>query len=223
MTEIKLCGITNKEDALFAAACGVDALGFIFYASSPRNISPEKVRAIISELPHQIAKVGVFVNHNATDVNHIYAFCGLDFIQLHGDESAAYCSQFPSSLLIKAVSLQKVEDVEALGSYLIRAILVDARDSGRYGGTGKQADWRLAMEAKRIAPLILSGGLREENIREAIAEVLPQAVDINSGVESSPGKKDWTKVRRIIEIIRNADNGPDETKIFRVNNRVHAC
>jgi len=206
VTEIKICGITNKEDALFAAACGADALGFIFYPPSPRYISPEKARAIIAYLPPEIVKVGIFVNHDVSEVERIRQYCGLDLIQLHGDETPDYCRRFAPSLLIKALSPQSDADLDALGRYEVRAVLVDAHDKERYGGTGLTSDWDLAVKVKKSHSLILSGGLKEENITEAIARVSPQALDINSGIESAPGKKDHGKLLNIIEIIRNLDD-----------------
>jgi phosphoribosylanthranilate isomerase len=214
VTEIKICGITNREDALFAAACGVDALGFIFYLGSPRYISPENARPIISDLPPNLIKVGVFVNHDFEEVKRIKSFCGLDILQLHGDETPDYCRCFPSSLLIKAVFPQKDDDLEALCCYEARAFLVDARDGKRYGGTGLTSRWDLAARIKTTYPLVLAGGLKEENIREAIAAVSPHAVDINSGIESAPGKKDHTKLARIIKIIRGQGGERSEKKIF---------
>ena len=215
MTEIKICGITNKEDAIFIAACGADALGFIFYPPSPRYISPEKARAIIAYLPPEVVKVGVFVNHDFKEVERIRQYCGLDLIQLHGDETPDYCRRFVSSLLIKALSPQNDAGLDALDRYEVRAVLVDARDKGRYGGTGIKSNWDIAVKVKKTHSLILSGGLKEENITEAIARVSPQAVDINSGIESAPGKKDHGKLRNIIEIIRNQGEGICDRKIFR--------
>lgn len=214
MTEIKICGITDKEDALFAAECGVEALGFIFYPPSPRYISPEAAKTIISVLPAEVAKVGVFVNHDFRQLKEIADFCGLDLIQLHGDETPGYCSHFSPDLLIKAVSLQSEADLEALSRYKLRSILVDARDAGRYGGTGQKANWDLAAKVKKTHVLILSGGLNEENIGAAINEVSPQAVDINSGVESAPGRKDRAKVKGIVDIIRQIDAPGGEKIIF---------
>jgi phosphoribosylanthranilate isomerase len=206
VTGIKICGITNKEDALFAASCGTDALGFIFYPPSPRYISPEKARTIIDCLPPEVVKVGVFVNQDAKEVERIRQYCGLDLMQLHGDETPDYCRRFEPSLLIKALSLQNDAELDALGRYEVRAVLVDARDKGLYGGTGLKSNWDLAVKVKKAHSLILSGGLKEENINEAIASVFPQAVDINSGIESAPGKKDHGKLRNVIELIRNIDD-----------------
>ncbi|MDO9528259.1 MAG: phosphoribosylanthranilate isomerase [Syntrophales bacterium] len=198
MTEIKICGMTNAADAMNAAQCGADALGFIFYPKSPRYILPEAARKIIDKLPRNVCKVGVFVNHEAKVIKEIVEVCGLDFIQLHGDESPRYCREFPKSILIKAIS----EQTSQLSDYSVRAILIDACHPELYGGTGKKSDWDLAVAVKEHCPLILSGGLNLGNIEEALRIVSPDAVDINSGVEMLPGKKDSEKVRKIIEIVR---------------------
>jgi phosphoribosylanthranilate isomerase len=204
MTQIKICGITNIDDALCAAACGADAVGFIFHPASPRYVSPERAREIITALPGGIAKVGVFVNREAEEVERISGECGLDLIQLHGDESPEYCRRFPPERVIKAVSPRTAEELRALDVYDVRAFLADFREPGRFGGTGKQADWDLAAMLGRKRPLILAGGLSEENIAGALTAVSPQAVDINSGIERLPGVKDHDRMRRIVEIIRRA-------------------
>ncbi len=205
MTEIKICGITRREDALCAAESGADALGFIFHPKSPRYITVERARAIVAELPEGIVTVGVFVNRPAEEVERTMEACGLDLIQLHGDESSAYCRRFPAGRVIKAIALRTAEELGQLADYEVRAFLVDARDAGRYGGTGKRADWELAARLGESHPLILAGGLAEENIAEALASVAPGAVDINSGGEQSPGIKDHDRLRRIVGIIRGMD------------------
>lgn len=207
MTEIKICGIINLDDALAASEAGADALGFIFYPKSPRCVSPRQARGIISELPRTVAKVGVFVNDDPERIEEIAGTCGLDIIQLHGDETPDYCRRFPASMLIKAFSPRSAADLNRLDDYSVRAILVDAFAPGLYGGTGKTSNWELARAIGERCPLILSGGLNSGNIQEAIAAVSPDAVDINSGVESAPGRKDHYKLNEIIEIIRrNVDN-----------------
>ena len=205
MTEIKICGITILEDASFAAECGADALGFIFYSRSPRYVAPERAKKIIEKLPDRIAKVGVFVNQELQEVKKTVEFCALDLVQLHGDESPEYCRQFPSSLLIKAFSPRRASDLRRLRNYPVRAVVVDTYDPLRCGGTGKRSKWRLAVKVKESHSLILAGGLNTGNIREAIDIVAPHAVDINSGVESSPGRKDYEKVKAIIEIVRSME------------------
>jgi len=212
--EIKICGITNLDDAVNACTYGADALGFIFYKKSPRYVTPETAKHIIERLPCDTAVVGVFVNHDAHTVKEIYTFCGLDLIQLHGDESPEYCSQFSKSILIKAFSPRSEEDLNIIKDYPVKAILMDARDSGLYGGTGKKSNWEMAAMLKDRYPLILSGGLNPDNILEAIKTVFPHAVDVNSGVEVLPGKKDPEKVKIIIEMV-HAVKKKSHVKIFK--------
>jgi phosphoribosylanthranilate isomerase len=207
MTEIKICGITRIEDALCAAESGADAVGFIFHEASPRYIAPERAKEIIAALPAGIATVGVFVNREAEEVAQTVEDCGIDLIQLHGDESPEYCRRFPPERVIKAVFLRTPEDLRALDAYDVRAFLADFREAGRYGGTGKRADWGLAARLEKTHPLILAGGLCIENIGEALAAVAPGAVDINSGCERTPGIKDHERIKRIISLIRSQKKG----------------
>jgi phosphoribosylanthranilate isomerase len=204
MTEIKICGITRLEDAFCAAESGADAIGFIFHPASPRYIAPERAREIIAQLPGEIAKVGVFVNREADELERTAALCGLDLIQLHGDESPEYCRRFPHERVIKVVFPRTPGDLRLLEVYEVRAFLADARDAGSYGGTGKRTDWKLAAKLRESHPLILAGGLDAGNIAEALAAVSPHAVDINSGCERAPGIKDHDRMRQIIGIIRGA-------------------
>src|SRR4030042_2254125 len=205
MIRVKICGITNIGDAYWAVESGADALGFIFYPKSQRVITPERAKEILQKIPSSIGRVGVFVNQEIHAVKEIVSFCGLRLIQLHGDESLQYCARFPRSILIKAVSLCAEEEVQRLENYPVKAILVDAHEPGRYGGTGKNSDWALALKVKKNHPLILAGGLNKENIKRAIETVRPCALDINSGVETSPGKKDPYKIREIMETVRATD------------------
>jgi phosphoribosylanthranilate isomerase len=214
VTQIKICGITNEEDALYAAGCGAVALGFIFYPRSQRYIKPEDARKIISVLPKEIVKVGVFVNEKAVEIKRVMEYCGLDMIQLHGDETPAFCREFPASLIIKAVELKNDDDLNRALDYDVAALLVDSRHAGLYGGTGRKANWDLACRTKNKKPLILSGGLNEGNIAEAMHTVAPVALDINSGVESEPGKKDHAKLARIFDIIRTADAAPENSQLI---------
>ncbi|MCE5264633.1 MAG: phosphoribosylanthranilate isomerase [Deltaproteobacteria bacterium] len=204
MTQIKICGITNIDDAFCAAACGADAVGFIFHRPSPRCIAPARAREIAAALPREIVKVGVFVNRDAGEVAQVAAECGLDLIQLHGDESPEYCRRFSPERLIKGVFLRTPEDLTALDAYDVRAFLADFREPGRYGGTGKRSDWGLAAKLAKDRPLILAGGLGPDNIGEALAAVSPAAVDVNSGCEIAPGVKDHEKMRQIVAIVRRA-------------------
>ena len=214
MTQVKICGITNKEDALCAAKLGAAALGFIFYPPSPRHIKPADAKKIISSLPDKLVKVGVFVNEIPQEIKRVMEYCALDMIQLHGDESPEYCRQFPASVIIKAVELKNDDDVNRALNYNVAAILVDSRDAGLYGGTGKKSNWELAHHFKNKKMLILSGGLNAGNIAQALKTVTPAALDINSGVETSPGKKDHKKLTQIFEIIRATDTTPENSKLI---------
>jgi phosphoribosylanthranilate isomerase len=201
--EVKICGITSLEDAETAMLAGTVAIGFIFYPGSPRYVTPDRAREISGKLPERICRVGVFVDHDSKEVRRIVQFCSLDLIQLHGNESPDYCRAFSPSVLIKAVSIQKEEDLELLKDYPVRAILVDAHDPVRRGGTGRTCDWNLARKAGERHRLILSGGLNPENILPAIEAVRPLAVDIGSGVESRPGKKDPGKIKELMAAVRS--------------------
>jgi phosphoribosylanthranilate isomerase len=209
VTQVKICGITNKDDALYAVHCGAAALGFIFYPPSPRYIKPEDARKIIGVLPDDFVKIGVFVNEKAAEIKRVIKYCVLDMIQLHGDESPEFCREFPASWIIKAVELKNENDLNHAFDYDVAALLVDSRDAGLYGGTGRKANWDLACRIKNKKTLILSGGLNERNIAEAMQTVAPAALDINSGVESKPGKKNHAKLARIFDIIRASDNASD--------------
>jgi phosphoribosylanthranilate isomerase len=212
MIQVKICGITNLEDALCASENGVAAVGFIFHSPSPRCIDPSKAKDIINDLPGGLVKVGVFVNEAAEDVKRTYDDCRLDMIQLHGDESPEYCRHFPKNRVIKALELKNEADLKKTALYSVDAILLDSRHAGLYGGTGKTMDWNLAAQVSR--PLILSGGLKEENVMDALLKVHPDALDIGSGVEASPGKKDHAKIARIMQIIKDGTAGGRTPQIF---------
>jgi phosphoribosylanthranilate isomerase len=215
--EVKICGITNREDALTAVHAGAHALGFIFYPLSPRFVKPDRAREFIRGLPGRVSRVGVFVNEDPEEVRRIMRFCGLDFIQLHGKESSDYCALFPPSVLIKAVSLRMEEDLALLGDYPVKAILVDASRPGQPGGTGRTCDWSLAKKAGKKHSIILAGGLHPGNILIALETVSPQAVDVGSGVEERPGKKDPGKVKDLVAAVkgfRNPDRPAPRTPIF---------
>ncbi len=218
MTEVKICGITNREDALTAVHAGADGLGFIFYNASPRFVKPDQARDITQGLPGSISRVGVFVDQDPEEVRGIRRFCGLDFIQLHGKESPDYCALFSPSVLIKAVTLGKEEDLALLGDYPVKAILVDAGRPGQTGGTGRTCDWSLAKKAGERHRLILAGGLHPGNILLALETVSPQAVDVGSGVEARPGKKDPNKVRELVDAVKGVGKFsrlPSDASIFR--------
>ena len=204
MTEVKICGITNREDAMTAVRAGADAIGFIFYARSSRCVSPDRVREINLRLPGKLCRVGVFVDQEAEEVKRVFRFCKLDFIQLHGKESPDYCGLFSPAVLIKAVAIRGEADLDSLSHYPVRAILLDAYDPLKPGGTGRTCDWNLARRAREKHRIILAGGLNPENILAALEAVSPWAVDIGSGVEAHPGKKDPQKVKELVAVVKGA-------------------
>ena len=163
MTAVKICGITNPEDALAACDYGADALGFIFFDPSPRHINPIAAQKIIQRLPRDMAKVGVFVNPEISLIQNIWKYCGLDFIQLSGDETPAFCNQIPASMLFKAASSAMGENLRLLDSYKVRAVLIDSREQGKFGGTGKLSNWEQAKAIGKKHPMILAGGLKTIN------------------------------------------------------------
>jgi phosphoribosylanthranilate isomerase len=195
MVRVKICGITNLEDALLAAELGADALGFIFYPPSPRSVSPDAARAIIAQLPPLVTTVGVFVDEDAAMVKELAARVGLDWLQLHGKETPEYCRSLDRRV-IKVFRIQDESSLADLAAYrgLAQAFLLDTYKKGQVGGTGETFDWDLALEAKKYGPIILAGGLTAENVARAIAFAQPQAVDVASGVELTPGKKDHNKM-----------------------------
>ncbi|MCX8030187.1 MAG: phosphoribosylanthranilate isomerase [Thermodesulfovibrionales bacterium] len=198
--KIKVCGITNFEDALTAANYGADALGFIFYRKSPRYIEPEQAKEIISYLPPFVTTVGVFVNEDPAKIRFIMEFAGLNILQLHGDEPPDLCRIWPR--VIKAFRVNDLTELNFLVNYKTSANLLDTYSPNMYGGTGMTFNWEIALEAKRFGLVILSGGLNIDNIEKAIRMVKPYAVDVNSGIESSKGKKDLQKMREFIAKVR---------------------
>lgn len=202
---VKICGITNLEDALAAVDFGANALGFIFFSGSPRHISVDPAAEIISALPPFISKVGVFVDSPVDGVLDIAGATGIDTIQLHGSESPADCVEIAASKLtvVKAFRIKEAASLDSLetyrGTHGASAFLLDSYVSGQLGGTGAKFNWDLAVKAKLSGtPIILAGGLDPENVSDAVSKVAPYAVDVSSGVEISPGKKDHNKVRRFI-------------------------
>jgi phosphoribosylanthranilate isomerase len=202
MARVKICGITNLEDALLAAALGADALGFIFYPKSPRVVAPETARAIIKQLPPFVTTVGVFVDEEAAKVRDLAAQVGLDWLQLHGKESPDYCRSL-GRRIIKGFRIKDQSSLADLAAYrdAAQALLLDTYKKGLPGGTGESFDWQLAREARPFGPIILSGGLTPGNVAQAIAIVQPQAVDVASGVEAAPGQKDPAKLRAFFEAV----------------------
>ncbi|OGF44804.1 MAG: hypothetical protein A2452_08815 [Candidatus Firestonebacteria bacterium RIFOXYC2_FULL_39_67] len=208
MIKIKICGITNLEDALFASDLGANAVGFVF-AKSSRQIKPEQVRKIIEKLPPFIDKVGVFVNEVPSHITKIAKEAGLTSVQLHGEEIPEFCASLAPLTVIKGIRVRDDSDIKMLSAYsFVSAYLLDSFVKGKKGGTGKTFDWKLALLAKKYGkPLILSGGLTPLNILEALKKVEPYGVDVSSGVESKPGKKDKKKLIDFIRKVRQYDAG----------------
>jgi phosphoribosylanthranilate isomerase len=198
----KICGITNIEDALTSAEFGADALGFIFVKTSHRYIRPGAARKIIQELPPFVVPVGVVADLKHDDILELIDETGICCLQLHGNESPKELAKFPISVY-KSFRVDKEFNLETLQRYKGSAYLLDTYVEGALGGTGKTFDWDIAIKAKAYGRIILAGGLTPENIAEAVKKVQPYAVDINSGVESAPGKKDRNKIGRLFKIIRS--------------------
>lgn len=199
---VKICGITNAQDALAAVSYGADALGFVFYEQSPRHIFPERVREIVDQLPPFISTVGVFVNEHPNKINEILSIAGLNTVQLHGDEPHEMCGLWPRT--IKAFRVKDISSLDPLKECRAATYLLDAYDEHSFGGTGQRFNWDIAIEAKKFGRIILAGGLTAENVREAINTVRPYAVDVSSGVEKKKGKKDLEKMKRFIEIAKGS-------------------
>jgi len=197
MVRVKICGMTNLDDALQAASCGADALGFNFYPESPRYVAPEKARAIVSALPPFVTVVGLFVNAPASEVEEISRDCGVHVLQLHGDEGPEFCGQF-SRPVIRAIQVRDGSFLEDVARYSVQGFVLDAYHPALYGGTGRVFDWELVRDAGRYGKIILAGGLTPENVAEAIRKGKPYAVDVASGVERSPGVKDPDKVKQFV-------------------------
>lgn len=199
--KVKICGITNAEDAAVAVEAGADALGFVFYQKSPRHIEPALARQIIMSLPPLVMPVGVFVNEDQQVVRNFMDDCGLAVAQLHGDESAIYCKELGRTVL-KALCVKDRSTFLALAEFRgragVRGFILDAFSDEAYGGTGQVIDWQLAAEAAKVASILLAGGLTPDNVEKAIQAVRPYGVDVSSGVERSPGRKDHEKVRAFI-------------------------
>lgn len=206
MTLVKICGITNLDDALAAVAAGADALGFNFYKPSPRYITPQRVSDIVEQLPDSLLAVGVFVNEESPDaVRSIAREAGIKALQLHGDESPEYCRELAADhYVIKTLAVSSSFDMETVKAYKVEAIMLDTRDNSLRGGTGRVFDWSVAQQVSRSIPrLFLAGGLSPENIENAIRTVRPFAVDACSALEDSPGKKNHERMRVFVNTVRS--------------------
>jgi len=219
MFRVKICGITNVEDAGVVAQAGADAVGLNFYARSKRYVTIPRALMIVDSLPTSVVKVGLFVNAEVDEVCETFDRVGLDLIQLHGDEPPSFLAQLGARPVVRAFRLLPPEGLDAVGRYLAecremkcmpRMTLIDAYVEGAYGGTGQVADWQAlttyqpVRPEEPVPPLVLAGGLTPDNVAEAIETVRPAAVDTASGVESTPGRKDHALVERFVERARHA-------------------
>ena len=206
MTQVKVCGITNLEDALAALEAGAGMLGFNFYARSPRYVSPAEARRVVERLPEGAACVGVFVNEaTPEEVERVARESGVGAVQLHGAETPEFCRALRGLTTIKALRVGPGFTAEAASAYATDAVLLDAYVAGEWGGTGRTFDWSLARSTREAVPrLFLAGGLNPENVAAAVAAVRPFAVDVCSGVETSPGRKSLPLIRRFVEQVREA-------------------
>jgi phosphoribosylanthranilate isomerase len=196
--KVKVCGMTSLKDALVAVEEGADAVGFIFYKKSPRSVTMKIVREIVLELPPFVDTVGVFVDESAVQINKTADYCNLDIIQLHGDESPAFCKRIRRKV-IKAFRIKDMQSVKKLSNFQVSGFLLDTFSENLHGGTGKVFDWNLVLPAKKFGPVIMAGGLTPNNVQQAVRQVRPYGVDVCSGVESEPGIKDHKKVRAFLK------------------------
>lgn len=206
MTFIKICGITNVDDALAAVAAGADALGFNFYKPSPRYVTPQTAREIIAKLPLSVLTVGVFVNEELTEsVRSIANEAGITALQLHGDESPSYCRELSKDrYVIKTLAVSNDFEIETVQGYAVEAIMLDTKHNTLRGGTGRVFDWSIASEVNEVVPkLFLAGGLSQENIADAIKIVRPYAIDACSALEDEPGRKNHERMRAFVETARS--------------------
>ncbi len=208
-TRVKICGMTDMAEVQHAVTAGVDALGFIFVKKSPRYIEPERAKTIIAGLPPFVDAVGVFLNNEAEYVAEIVQYCNLTVIQLHGNESPDYCRRFQTRV-IKAFQVHAGLSAEDLWQYedVVSGFLLDTYDKKQAGGTGKIFDWSLVEKLRPRKPLILAGGLGPDNVTQAITSIRPFAVDINSAIETAPGRKDPELISRLMAAVAAIrDNG----------------
>lgn len=203
MVRVKICGITNLEDALAAAEAGADALGFNFWKGSRRYVAPGEARRIVARVPRSVLTVGVFVDEELAEVARAAELSGVGAVQLHGDETPDYCRGLAGLHVIKALRVGENFAPEEAARYAPAAVLLDAFCADERGGTGKRFDWAVARRVRALVPrLYLAGGLTPENAAEAVRTVAPFALDVCSGVESAPGRKDAARVRALIAAAR---------------------
>jgi phosphoribosylanthranilate isomerase len=202
--KVKICGITSVADGLAAAEAGADMIGLMFYDGSPRRITLPQAVEISRAMSPYVLRVGVFVNPETDFVLRAIGECGLNLLQFHGDETSEFCTQF-GVMSMKALRVKDAASIAALENYHTEAYLLDAYSKAGLGGTGEKFNWDLAIEAQKFSkPIFLAGGLTPENVADAVKQVRPFAVDVSSGVESAPGKKDAAKVRAFIQAVKSA-------------------
>jgi len=203
-TKVKICGVTTVADALAAAEASADMIGLNFYAGSPRHVTPVVAAEIAHALPPFVLRVGVFVNPPVELVLRAIGDAGLNLLQFHGDETSEFCTQF-GVMSVKAIRVQSAESLPTMANFQTDALLLDAYSAAGLGGTGEKFNWDLAIEAQKFGkPIFLAGGLTPENVAAAVRQVRPFAVDVASGVEAAPGKKDAAKMRAFIAAVRAA-------------------
>jgi phosphoribosylanthranilate isomerase len=211
-TRIKMCGITREKDVEAGVAAGLDALGFIFYEKSPRNVEPDFVRSVVAKMPPFVSCVGVFVDRDRQELEELIEYCGLSHAQLHGNEDPKYCERVERFVspcrVVKAfrVSGESIPSDFTPYDTTVHGYLLDTYVKGVAGGTGETFDWRIIRKLNLRRPIILAGGLSPENVAEAIQSVAPFAVDVNSGVEIEPGIKDHVKLAEFVRNVRLADS-----------------
>jgi phosphoribosylanthranilate isomerase len=211
--KVKICGITNWADARRAVAEGAELLGFNFDTGSPRYIEPAKAKSIVSRLPKRVSAVGVFVNETEQKILEIARAVGLDTLQLHGDETPAMVARLKRSFpVIKAIRVKQWAAAGQMRRFKATALLLDSFDTHRRGGTGKTFDWEIARRAKKYGRVFLAGGLTPENLGEAIRVARPYAVDVCSGVEARPGKKDPARIKNLMRAAKHAEKNARKLK-----------
>ncbi len=201
MIRVKICGITNLEDAMAAAELGADAVGFVLYPNSPRCVKPSLAKTMIAQVPPYVTTVGVFANQDSKEILDIVEECGFDLVQLQGDESPEFCQRL-GPRVVKAIRVKDHDSIKRMATYSVRAFVLDTYRENQFGGTGERFDWALVLQARQYGRIILAGGLTPENVGEAVTKVQPYGVDVSSGVEQRMGKKDHTKIEKFIKQAR---------------------